>query len=270
MSSGSSSSSTNDSAPDSVTPTSETFQSLALTTPSSATAHMPYFGFQTQQYTNDFSSYTPSAATYAAPYPLATHSQLANFNRFGPTNQLSLSGLASQQNLMINGIGRRKRRVLFSPQQVNVLENKFRSNRYLSAADRESLARSINLTPTQVKIWFQNQRYKHKRQEKEKKMDGGRYPDTDRDSDSDGGNGSHGSLACSPVLIKKEDDDERKPAYIGTTVPVDNTACLPDIPPQTFPYQVYPANGYMPQFFAYPTPPSSYTQQPYLHQFQAL
>ncbi|CAK6432605.1 unnamed protein product [Pipistrellus nathusii] len=58
---------------------------------------------------------------------------------------------------------RRKRRVLFSRAQTLALERRFRQQRYLSAPEREQLARLLRLTPTQVKIWFQNHRYKLKR-----------------------------------------------------------------------------------------------------------
>ncbi|OQV25924.1 putative Thyroid transcription factor 1 [Hypsibius exemplaris] len=65
---------------------------------------------------------------------------------------------------------RRKRRVLFSQAQVTHLETRFKSTKYLSAPEREQLSHHIGLTPTQVKIWFQNHRYKMKRQSKEKDM----------------------------------------------------------------------------------------------------
>lgn len=58
---------------------------------------------------------------------------------------------------------KRKRRVLFSKAQTLELERRFRQQRYLSAPEREQLARLLRLTPTQVKIWFQNHRYKLKR-----------------------------------------------------------------------------------------------------------
>ncbi|XP_075386699.1 homeobox protein Nkx-2.8 [Tenrec ecaudatus] len=58
---------------------------------------------------------------------------------------------------------RKKRRVLFSKAQTLALERRFRQQRYLSAPEREQLARLLRLTPTQVKIWFQNHRYKLKR-----------------------------------------------------------------------------------------------------------
>lgn len=63
---------------------------------------------------------------------------------------------------------KRKRRVLFSKAQTEQLERRFRLQKYLSAPEREHLASSINLTPTQVKIWFQNHRYKTKRGHLEK------------------------------------------------------------------------------------------------------
>ncbi|KAE9552923.1 hypothetical protein FO519_003865 [Halicephalobus sp. NKZ332] len=74
--------------------------------------------------------------------------------------------------------GRRKRRVLFTQQQVMELEKQFRVKKYLNAQERESLAATIGLKPTQVKIWFQNHRYKCKRQEKEHNMCG-----SDREGD---------------------------------------------------------------------------------------
>ncbi|KAK3912781.1 Homeobox protein Nkx-2.3 [Frankliniella fusca] len=60
---------------------------------------------------------------------------------------------------------KRRPRVLFSQAQVHELEQRFRLQRYLSAPEREHLAAAIKLTPTQVKIWFQNRRYKNKRGE---------------------------------------------------------------------------------------------------------
>ncbi|KAF7233225.1 hypothetical protein EG68_05602 [Paragonimus skrjabini miyazakii] len=61
------------------------------------------------------------------------------------------------------GDKRRKRRVLFTKLQTHKLEQRFNEQRYLTALEREQLARLLDLTPTQVKIWFQNHRYKLKR-----------------------------------------------------------------------------------------------------------
>lgn len=64
---------------------------------------------------------------------------------------------------------KRKRRILFSQAQIYELERRFRQQKYLSAPEREHLANFIGLTPTQVKIWFQNHRYKTKKSRKETK-----------------------------------------------------------------------------------------------------
>ncbi|XP_058492566.1 NK2 transcription factor related 7 [Solea solea] len=71
---------------------------------------------------------------------------------------------------------RRKPRVLFSQSQVSELERRFRQQRYLSAPEREQLARVLQLTSTQVKIWFQNRRYKCKRQRQDKTLELAGFP----------------------------------------------------------------------------------------------
>ena len=63
---------------------------------------------------------------------------------------------------------RRKRRILFSQAQIFELERRYKQQKYLSAPEREHLANCIGLTPTQIKIWFQNHRYKTKKAQKDK------------------------------------------------------------------------------------------------------
>lgn len=89
---------------------------------------------------------------------------------------------------------RRKRRVLFSQMQINELEKRFKQQKYLSAPERDQLATYIGLSPTQVKIWFQNHRYKTKKGVNDKqdtippplKEEEGTNDD---DDDEDGGGG---------------------------------------------------------------------------------
>lgn len=91
-----------------------------------------------------------------------------------PSKPSQVSNVSTAQ-LSPNDVGnkpkriRRKPRVLFSQGQVYELERRFKTQKYLSAPEREHLAQVLKLTPNQVKIWFQNKRYKCKKQSLESK-----------------------------------------------------------------------------------------------------
>ncbi|XP_030012159.1 NK3 homeobox 3 [Sphaeramia orbicularis] len=60
---------------------------------------------------------------------------------------------------------KKRSRAAFSHAQVYELERRFSTQRYLSGPERADLAGALKLTETQVKIWFQNRRYKTKRRQ---------------------------------------------------------------------------------------------------------
>ncbi|KAK0409499.1 hypothetical protein QR680_004579 [Steinernema hermaphroditum] len=107
------------------------------------------------------SYYAPSASTASIqqqswPYHMgASTNDPLGMHRF--TNPASLAG----------GSSRRKRRVLFNQSQVNHLMLSYKKKKYLTPGEREKLAQETGLTSNQVKIWFQNHRYKCKREGKE-------------------------------------------------------------------------------------------------------
>ncbi|KAK3743708.1 hypothetical protein QZH41_012388 [Actinostola sp. cb2023] len=61
--------------------------------------------------------------------------------------------------------GKPKRiRTIFTPEQLERLEKEFERQQYMVGAERHYLAASLNLTETQVKVWFQNRRIKWRKQ----------------------------------------------------------------------------------------------------------
>nr|XP_015809179.2 homeobox protein Nkx-2.5 [Nothobranchius furzeri] len=129
---------------------------------------------------------------------------------------------------------RRKPRVLFSQAQVYELERRFKQQRYLSAPERDHLAGVLKLTPTQVKIWFQNRRYKCKRQRQDQSLEMVSLPPARRVS--------------VPVLVR------------------DGKPCMADSAAYNPPYSVgsinhFPYNNYPTALSSYPSPgcSTSYT-----------
>ncbi|CAF0865813.1 unnamed protein product [Adineta ricciae] len=101
------------------------------------------------------------------------------------TNEVAKSFLLSLRNLTSSsssvpssmvGIGgnnstiqikktKRRSRAAFSHAQVIELERRFAQQKYLSSTERAELATLLSLQEQQVKIWFQNRRYKAKRKQ---------------------------------------------------------------------------------------------------------
>ncbi|XP_056102502.1 homeobox protein Nkx-3.1 [Rhinichthys klamathensis goyatoka] len=78
---------------------------------------------------------------------------------------LNTEDKTSSSTEMTAGVKKKRSRAAFTHLQVLELEKKFSRQRYLSAPERAHLASALHLTETQVKIWFQNRRYKTKRRQ---------------------------------------------------------------------------------------------------------
>lgn len=114
---------------------------------------------------------------------------------------------------------RKKRsRAAFSHSQVYELERRFNQQRYLSGSERTDLANALKLTETQVKIWFQNRRYKTKR--KQMQM-----------AEVTGNRNSGGGRKVAVKVIVHENQNPADPDKMVPSFP------YPHIP---FPYYYYP------------------------------
>ncbi|XP_063850485.1 homeobox protein Hox-A3-like [Scylla paramamosain] len=60
---------------------------------------------------------------------------------------------------------KKKARTTFTGRQIFELERQFEVKKYLSSSERAEMAKLLNVTETQVKIWFQNRRTKWKKQD---------------------------------------------------------------------------------------------------------
>ncbi|KAF7690459.1 NK2 homeobox 4b [Silurus meridionalis] len=143
-------------------------------------------------------------------------------------NMNALAGMDAKSMVTLHAAPRRKRRVLFSQAQVYELERRFKQQRYLSAPEREHLAGLIHLTPNQVKIWFQNHRYKMKRQAKDKAA---REPQQQDAGDACEQQQQHSPRRVNvPVLVK-----DGKPCQTGTGTGTQTSgqhAAVPAVPLQ--------------------------------------
>ncbi|XP_073959065.1 uncharacterized protein [Choristoneura fumiferana] len=63
------------------------------------------------------------------------------------------------------GARRKKARTTFTGRQIFELEKLFEVKKYLSSGERADMAKLLNVTETQVKIWFQNRRTKWKKKD---------------------------------------------------------------------------------------------------------
>lgn len=55
-------------------------------------------------------------------------------------------------------------RASFTHEQVLKLQRVFQTKKYLGNTERTELAKKLDMTEQQIKIWFQNRRYKEKKQ----------------------------------------------------------------------------------------------------------
>lgn len=80
------------------------------------------------------------------------------------TEKQNVNGTLNKAEEMETQKNRKKTRTVFSRHQIFYLESAFEAKRYLSSTERSEIASTLNLTETQVKVWFQNRRNKWKSQ----------------------------------------------------------------------------------------------------------
>ena len=65
---------------------------------------------------------------------------------------------------------KKRARTTFSTEQLKRLEKRFIGNHYIVGEERQKIAKELDLSEAQVKVWFQNRRIKFKRDEELEKL----------------------------------------------------------------------------------------------------
>lgn len=103
-------------------------------------------------------------------------------------------------------VRKKKARTTFTGRQIFELEKQFKEKKYLTATERSDMASLLNVTETQVKIWFQNRRTKWKKQEKV--CEDNNENEKDSQSDNSDNKDSVSSEICVDNDDKSSDLDE--------------------------------------------------------------
>uniref|UniRef100_A0AC34QAY7 Homeobox domain-containing protein n=1 Tax=Panagrolaimus sp. JU765 TaxID=591449 RepID=A0AC34QAY7_9BILA len=172
----------------------------------------------------------------------------------------------------IRGTGSRRRRNLFNPTQVQILKEAFEKETYVKPEHREMLAKRTGLTPQQVKIWFQNNRYKCKQKDKEQERSGTRCDREQKfgsDSPSSSGNDTSMRSNNSPeeadvanlsmgvkvedLHVENQDIKDLQQQYPAFNHYPYNMSQMGAMQPSFNPY--FAASYYQPQYPPFPTAP---------------
>ncbi|KAK3585495.1 hypothetical protein CHS0354_003345 [Potamilus streckersoni] len=132
-----------------------------------------------------------------------------------PAYLLPRFGVAGGPGLLFHPYRKPKRiRTAFSPSQLLQLEKAFEKSHYVVGQERKDLAAELQLSETQVKVWFQNRRTKHKRTNTEEESgNSSQGQSRDLDLDASNANDSNEESDISDIDDMYDESDNYTPQY---------------------------------------------------------
>lgn len=88
------------------------------------------------------------------------------FSGYVPPVSYPYSSVIGEQRKSPKEQKQKRSRTIFTPTQIDRLELEFQTSQYMIGGDRIALAKELDLTETQVKVWFQNRRIKSRKMKK--------------------------------------------------------------------------------------------------------
>ncbi|XP_011495613.1 PREDICTED: homeobox protein Nkx-6.1 [Ceratosolen solmsi marchali] len=126
---------------------------------------------------------------------------------------------------------KKKARTTFTGRQIFELEKQFEVKKYLSSSERADMAKLLNVTETQVKIWFQNRRTKWKKQDNISNAEAAEHKN--QNNPKSGAQGRLGSKQPSKDTEGSSDSNNSLLVSDGNSVPDSNssrTVATPESP----------------------------------------
>ncbi|UJR21782.1 hypothetical protein I4U23_024857 [Adineta vaga] len=101
-----------------------------------------------------------SSSSFCTSSPISSY---ALFNQLKTNENLTLSSSYDSEHSTIQRKSKRIR-TIFTTEQLERLEEEFEKQQYMVGNERSHLAKKLDLSEAQIKIWFQNRRIKWRRQ----------------------------------------------------------------------------------------------------------